>query len=48
MVFFQAFQSECESKLLFLEDSAKSASQMTIHAEADERVEALKVKHDLA
>eukprot|EP00095_Tigriopus_kingsejongensis_P000590 maker-scaffold95_size379157-snap-gene-0.22 protein:Tk00590 transcript:maker-scaffold95_size379157-snap-gene-0.22-mRNA-1 annotation:"PREDICTED: uncharacterized protein LOC578961" len=40
----KGFQEECENKLRILDEAAKSALLMTIHAEADLRVEAFKTR----
>ncbi|TRY72301.1 hypothetical protein TCAL_11269 [Tigriopus californicus] len=42
----KGFQAECETKLKILDEAAQSAQLMTIHAEADERVSAFKVRWD--
>ncbi len=41
---FQDFQSECENRLKVLDEAANSASKMTVHAEADEKAEALRAR----
>ena len=40
----QNFQGDCENKLKILDEAASSAQKMTVHAEADVKVDALKTR----